>query len=185
MNAKTLATFVATVMATIAITLAIFLPAEVWAGKPAKAALAVKEPVLTVNGCEIRLRPTAKKFKAGDTPTLVLEAINTTDEPIKFEAIVSMTSTSPASRRSRMLVMPAQLWKYTCPISLAAGEVKQIQLPTGTKAPGGAMLSFYVTVGKKTGAFGSCPVSNPLAQAAAGMNNTIEVLKVTPAAQGK
>ena len=117
----------------------------------------------------------------------VLEAVNTTDEPIKLEATVSMTSISLTSglSLSRMGPIPMQLWKYTCPISLAAGETRQIELPTGTMAPGGAMLSFYVAVGKKTGAFGSYPVSNPAAQAAAGMNNVIKALKVTPPAQGK
>ncbi len=162
MTKRELAAFAVATGATMALTLAVAWP-SILSATDARAVQQAKPapPVLRVGGCELRARPAATDYKAGDTPTVIVEAINTSDQPIKLEATVRMMSGQKSSGLSRIMVLPKEAWKDACPVSLAPGERTSVELATGTKVAAGTNVTLTLTVGDKQVSFAGFSVPAP------------------------
>ena len=163
MKLRNVVTAVIAAGATLAITLAVLWPATLDAEDRAAVQLnaQIAAPVLKVSGCELRLRTVAETYQAGEKIELVLEAVNTTDKPVTLDAKASMAAAAPASRMSRMMILPKSIWEDACPLTLAPGETKTVNLPTEVAAPAGKAVSYSLTVGKTGQTFGSFTVPAP------------------------
>jgi len=153
MKLRTVTTVAIVAAATMGLTLAALWPASLSANAPAKAdgpKRKIPIPTLIVDGCKLTLQPAVAKYQPNDCPELVLKAVNPTDKPVTFEAMVFMMSMGTPSRMARMIPMPKEVWKESCEVSLAPGATRIVRLPTGTKIAAGQTISFRLAVGKAT-----------------------------------
>lgn len=145
---------------TMAVTLAVLLPARVDAVAQAPAVKPlIAQPKLVAGGCTFTLKTDKQAYKPGETPRVTIRAANPTDKPIREDIWVSMSGISPASRMSRMPVMPRSLWREKCSISLKPGETKTVCLDTGTKLPSGTIITIAMTGNKRPVVGARFPVS--------------------------
>lgn len=100
----------------------------------------IATPTLTVQGVELTLTAD-REFQAGDEPTLQLKAVNTAGQPVTLHVEVVMTTSAPADRMSRMVVMPSVLCRLPQALELGAHETKSITIATQTKLPAGQLVS--------------------------------------------
>jgi hypothetical protein len=123
---------------TVAVTLAL---AALWDGGSAQAGPAVKlviaQPQLTSQGCTFVLKTDRASYEAGQSPVIEVTATNPTDKTVSSSVWVTVTGTSPLSRRSRMLPMPSTLWSHEYVFSLAPGESKPLSATCEAKLPAG------------------------------------------------
>ena len=135
MKTKDLAIISSVAFATATLTVAFFLPNSLNAGNDAAPAQIIR-PKLVSHGVEFTLAAVEHQtFKADDEPAFELKAVNTTAEDADVAVQVSMTSMSPSSARSRMVMIPAPFWQKTCPVTLKPRETKIIALDTKAKLP--------------------------------------------------
>ena len=155
MNAKIRSWLTATLvaLATMAIVVVANWPNVLDAKAPAtvgKIAQVIKTPTLTVHGCTLSILPRDKAAKPDQEYVISIKARNTTDKPVDFDMSLAVRSTSVGSWASRAPVRPKESWRGSCPVSLAPGETRIINVATGKKASAlGAMLTPQVTVDGK------------------------------------
>jgi hypothetical protein len=154
MNTKDLTIISSVALATATLTVAAFLPNSLNANDD-NVPKQITQPKLVSHGVEFTLAAAEHQaLKAGDEPAFELKAVNTTAEDIDASVLVSMTSTAPQSKFSRMVVLPAPLWQKTCPMTLKPKETKVIPLVTATKLPQNSTISVTLRAAspQKTGA---------------------------------
>jgi hypothetical protein len=149
MTLRNVLTMLATAAATAAVTLALLAPrggnAQAGAVKPV-----IARPQLTSQGCAFALTTDKAAYEAGESPVLEVTAANPTDKPVTASVWVTVTSTSPAARMSRMLTLPSALWSHEYAFTLEPGEKKTIPATCEAKLPEGAAVS--ITLGDQNSA---------------------------------
>jgi len=118
-----------------------------------------KVRTLDVEGVALTLQLDKAAYKAGEKPIVTLRAVNTRDRATNVQAVVVMSSMSPASMVSRSMPAPAAVWSTPCRIALGPNETRTIELPTKTALPAGSLTSFVIHAGGNAIAAGS--VSTP------------------------
>jgi hypothetical protein len=131
-----------TVLAAAALTVAVTLGlAALWDGGSVQAGPAVKpvitQPQFTAGGCTFVLKTDQASYEAGQSPVIEVTATNPTDKPVEASVWVTVTATSPLSRRSRMLTLPTTLWSHKYDFSLKPGESKPVSATCAAKLPAG------------------------------------------------
>jgi hypothetical protein len=138
MKPQNLMTVLAAAALTVAVTLGL---AALWESGAVQAVPAVKpiitQPQFTSQGCTFVLKTDQPSYEAGQSPVIEVTATNPTDKPVEASVWVSVTSTSPLSRRSRMLVLPTALWSHKYDFSLKPGESKPVSATCAAKLPAG------------------------------------------------
>lgn len=128
--------------ATVAFTVTLVRPGHVGAdGKTTQITATILQPRLKIAGCTFTLKSDKTLYAAGDTPLLLIEATNPTDDVVETSVWVNVSAASPASRFSRALRLPQYLWSRECPLVLKAGDTKTITLDTRTALPAGKSIS--------------------------------------------
>jgi hypothetical protein len=138
-------------LVTATLTVALFLPGFLNAGNGGDSAtVTIAQPKLISHGVQFTLTAAGNQaFKAGDAPEFELKAINSTSQATDVSVRISMTSSAPPNRMSRMVMLPAKLWEKTCPLTLNPNETKTVALKTDTKLPANSMIEvLLVPVGE-------------------------------------
>lgn len=102
----------------------------------------ISRPSLRVDGVTVTLESAKEEYRAGEKPTVKLIAINTAPEPRAVNLTLRMMATAPTSLESRMLPLPKEAWRHTCPISLKAGEAREIPISVDVALPPGNGVFF-------------------------------------------
>lgn len=133
--------------ATMAFTLVTFGPERVGAtDQPEAVTPTIVRPKLTVEGCVFTLKTDQPAYAPDETPTLLITAVNPTDRAVETAVWVNISASSPASRISRVMVLPKPLWSSEkCVVSLKPGETKTVTLATDAKLPAGQMISITLS----------------------------------------
>jgi hypothetical protein len=105
----------------------------------------VAQPKLTVDGCVFSLKTDKPAYRAGDEPTLQVEAVNPTDNPVETTVWISMSASSPPSPFARVLMLPKPLWTEKYLVRLRPGETQTVPLATKTKLPAGENISITMS----------------------------------------
>jgi hypothetical protein len=138
MKPQNLMTVLAAAAVTVAVTLGL---AALWDGGSVQAGPTVKpvitQPQFTSQGCTFVLKTDQPTYEAGQSPVIEVTATNPTDQPVEASVTVTVTSTSPQSRRSRMLTLPATLWSHKYDFSLKPGESKPLSATCAARLPAG------------------------------------------------
>ena len=146
MSVKDILAILAVAAATTAFTLVLLGPGRVGAtDKPQGIKPTIAQPKLKVDGCLFALKTDKASYKADEMPVFEIEATNTTDAPVEKTVWISMASSSPASLKSRVMVLPKPLWIEKCLVSLKPGETKTVRLATKAKLPAGQSVSITMT----------------------------------------
>ena len=143
MNTKDLLTITAVAVGTATLTVATFLAPPLEAGSDADTLSAtIPKPKLLANDIEMTLAPAdGQIFKAGDQPAFELHAVNTARQPSHATVCVTMTSSSPNDKFSRLIRMPQVLWREERSLSLDTGESKAFVFSSKTNLPSGSLIS--------------------------------------------
>jgi hypothetical protein len=138
MKPQNLMTVLAAAAVTVAVTLGL---AALWDGGSVHAGPSIKpvitQPQFTSHGCTFILKTDQPTYEAGQSPVIEVTATNPTDKPVDASVWVTVTSTAPMSRRSRMLTLPATLWSHQYDFSLKPGESKPLGATCAAKLPAG------------------------------------------------
>ena len=146
MRVKDVLAILAVAAATTVFTVVLLGPGRVGAtGKPQGIKPTIAQPKLKVDGCLFALKTDKASYKADEMPVFEIEATNTTDAPVEKTVWISMSSSSPASMRSRVMVLPKPLSIEKCLVSLKPGETKTVRLPTKAKLPAGQSVSITMS----------------------------------------
>jgi hypothetical protein len=130
-------TVLVTAVATVAVTLALASPWDSSAQAGPAIKLSIAQPKLTSQGCTFVLTTDRASYEAGESPVIEVTATNPTDKPVDASVWVTVTGTSPLSRRSRMLTLPSTLWSHQYTFSLKPGESKPLSAKCEAKLPAG------------------------------------------------
>ncbi|HVS34127.1 MAG TPA: hypothetical protein VMS17_01015 [Gemmataceae bacterium] len=126
MKLRNVLTVLGTATITAVLTLALLAP---WAGK-AEAGPTVHPTIaqaqLASHNCTFSLTTDKPDYEAGQTPQIEVKAVNPTDQPATVSVWVTVTTTSPASRMSRMLPMPTVVWSHEFAFTLKPDETKSL-----------------------------------------------------------
>ena len=155
---------VALMTAVIAIALADAMPSADAAGQKKKALV---PGTLTLDGLELALKVDAATSMPGKKPVVTVKAVNTGDKPVEIDAQIYMNSTSLASTRSRMIIMPKSVWSESCHISLKPGETRTYELAAKAVVGQGNVVSFGMKAGGKVAGlpgFSALTALQPVAQ---------------------
>ncbi len=120
-------------------------------------------PMLEVNGCQLTLAIiTDADAQPGDPLRVLLTVTNTTDEPVEFSAMATMSSRRTESVESvgRSMPMLSMLWQETVEISLGAQKTTTIELTTNYTVADGSGASLWLQVGDEIVTFN--PVVAPI-----------------------
>lgn len=143
MNTKSMLTTAAWATGTMMLTLALLWPGYLEAvneGKDARAPIA--NPKLEVSGVQLTLVTEKDRvYKAGDKPVLTLQAVNTTDKPVRLEVKSGMTATAPQSKMSRMAVRPVPLWNVKREVEVMPLATATVLLETDKPLPAGKEMT--------------------------------------------
>jgi hypothetical protein len=150
MKLRTLMTVLGTAAATVAVTLSF---AAVYGDNTAQAAPTVKPLIaqsqFTSQGCTFTLKTDKPAYEQDTSPAIEVTATNPTKQPVKASVWVTVTSTSPMSRMSRMLPRPTTLWAHEYEFSLEPGQTKSLSATCTAKLPAGHEIRILLT-DKKT-----------------------------------
>ena len=146
MRVKDILAILAVAAATTAFTVVLLGPGRVGAtDKPQGITPTIAQPKLKVDGCVFSLKTDKASYKADEMPVFEIEATNTTDAPVEKTVWISLSSSSPSSPLSRVMVLPKPLWIEKCLVSLKPGETKTVRLATKTKLPAGQSVSITMS----------------------------------------
>lgn len=102
----------------------------------------IAKPKLVANGVEMTLcAANGREFKAGDQPAFELRAVNTLDQPADVSVCATMSALAVSSPMSRMIMMPAVLWRQELAVKLGAKEAKVFTLAAQTNLPAKSTIS--------------------------------------------
>jgi hypothetical protein len=137
MKLRNVLTVLGTAVVTAALTLALLAPwgGSVQAGPAVHPTIA--QPQLTSQGCAFTLKTDKATYEAGQSPAVEVTAVNPTDKPVSASVWVTVTSTTPTSRMSRMLPMPLTLWSHEYTFTLASDERKSLSAECKAMPAGG------------------------------------------------
>ncbi len=132
--------------ATVALTLGLALPSQVEAvnSEPDGAATItplIAQPTLKLAGLDVQLAMDKPHYAPDDSPVVMLQATNTTDQQVDTNVWIGMMASSAAMRISRAPTMPSYLWSEQVPLTLAPGETKHLQVATETSLAAGNTFS--------------------------------------------
>jgi hypothetical protein len=109
-------------------------------GPPLAAKIA--RPRLVASGVELTLTAAGGRiFKAGDEPEFELQAVNTTAAPATVTVRISMTSSAPPDRASRVILMPSVFWQQQECLTLKPHETKAVALTARKELPPNTVVS--------------------------------------------
>ena len=163
--------------ATVAFVVMLFGPASVGAVdevEPLKAA--VFPPTLTIEGCQLALKTDKSAYQPGDTPSVIIEAANPTDQPVEVTVALSIMSSSPVSPVSRSLSIPQPMWQGECKVVLGPGETKTFTQATDVKLEAGQNVT--ISAGDKRQALAT--VLNMLSNGQAAVQQNGSTIQAVP-----
>jgi len=148
---------------TMAFTLTLLGPTGVGAGDALQAIKPeIAQPQLTSQGCVFVLKTDKPTYEVGETPAIEITASNPTDKPAEPTVWINITASSPASRMSRMMVVPSPLWSHECRVNLQPGESKTMTIASAAKLPAGQDISITISDKKEAVLLRSLGVRNTL-----------------------
>jgi hypothetical protein len=138
MKMQKIVTVIGAALATMALVLSLAGPGRLEAVDTDAAAVldiqrVIEQPTLDLEGLKVTLNTDKPKYAPGDEPVVRLEITNPTDTAVKTKLWLGMTSTSPASRMSRIMVLPEYVWSENCDLELEPGAKQTIELKTKHK----------------------------------------------------
>ena len=116
----------------------------------AKAAPEIARPKLLVDGCTITLKTDKASYKAGETPTIEIEAVNSSQEAVELPIELFLSAQSAMSAVSRMGPVSRQYWTRKCILVLKPGERKTMAVAADAGTPANSSISLTVRGGKST-----------------------------------
>jgi hypothetical protein len=138
-----------TVLAAAAVTVAVVLGlaalcdgGSAWAGPTVTPVIA--QPQFSAQGCTFVLKTDKPSYEAGESPVIEVTATNPTSQSVDASVWVTVTSTAPMSRRTRMLTLPAALWSHKYDFTLAPGESKPLSATCQAKLPAGQVVNIIL-----------------------------------------
>ena len=105
---------------------------------------------LNVKGCTLTMKADKEAYAVDEMPIITVVATNLLDEAVDVSVPLTIFSSSPSSRMSRMVARPVAIWQTDCQISLKAGETRILTYASETKLP--AKKTFSLLMGKTRGA---------------------------------
>ena len=147
MKVKDVVAVLGVALVTMTFTVALFAPGRVRAvdDRPPGIKPLIAKPELTVDGCVFALKTDKPAYEEGETPVLWIEASNPTGKPVKTTVWASMSGSSPASLRSRVLLPAQPLWSRDWAVNLRPGETKRVSIETETKLASGQLLTISLS----------------------------------------
>ena len=146
MKVKDILAVLGVAAATVVFTVVLLGPQRVGAtGKAEGIKPTIAQPKLTAQKCVFTLKTDKPSYEAGEMPVLQVKAANPTGEPVEAAVWISMSSSSPASMISRVMVLPKPLWTEKCLVKLKPGETKTVTLATEAKLPPGQSVSITMS----------------------------------------
>ena len=146
MKVKDILAVLGVAAATTAFTVVLLGPQRVGAtGKVEGIKPTIAQPKLTTGKCVFSLKTDKPSYQADEMPVFQIQATNPTEKPVETAVWVSMSSSSPASMLSRVMVLPKPLWTEKCLVKLKPGETKTISLASKTKLPAGQHVSITMS----------------------------------------
>lgn len=145
MNAKGIIEVVV-VAACVAVSLiAALYPAGVEAGNGPAAPAENNKPRFVRGGVEmtVALADGAKPV-AGQAPVLMLEAVNTTDQPVETSVMLFMAQAAPGSEMSRMVPKPSVIWSQSPSLRLEPKAKTSLRIETGVPLRAGAVTAVHM-----------------------------------------
>ena len=146
MRVKDILAILAVAAATTAFTVVLLGPGRVGAtSQPEGIKPSIAQPKLEVGGCVFALKTDKASYRADEMPVFEIEATNTTDAPVEKTVWISMSSSSPPSPLSRVMVLPKPLSIEKYLVSLRHGETKTGRLASKAKLPAGQSVSITMS----------------------------------------
>ncbi len=136
---------------TTTVTLGLLWPVAGGAGGPKKENQPeIAWPALKEKGWNVTLRAKKDTYKAGEIPSLEVVAVRTEENAENCRIEIRLLAENPASRFSRMIMMPEELWKYDCTLTADGDTTQAHSISTGVKIPEGKSVSFTMKSGSRT-----------------------------------
>jgi hypothetical protein len=136
-------------LATAALTLALVAPRVLDAQQSAAVEVKVAIPRLVVNEVslfgQIHLPEHSETQVSLIRPSVRVIAASTAQTPVEIECVVSLNSTAPSNRMSRVMPMPATLWSEPVRITLAPGESRTVELEPQVNVAAGSNLQLLLS----------------------------------------
>ena len=105
---------------------------------------------LEADGVTLSLELDKATAVPGKKPRVVLVAKNATTDIKGIDVTVRLTSQTPASRMSRMVIMPKPVWHTLCSVMLKPGEVRRTTLEVDKTVAKGMSYTFTLQHGKQS-----------------------------------
>jgi hypothetical protein len=146
MKTKDLLTIATAALATATLTVAFHASPLISGNDADPLAAAIAKPKLVANNIEMTLcAAQGREFKAGDQPEFELRAVNTLNQPSDAAICATLTASKPVSGLSRMVPMPALLWRQELVLSLRANETKVLTLAVPTNLPARSAMTVVLS----------------------------------------
>jgi len=100
----------------------------------------IDQPLLDVDGCQIRLNTNKEDYAVGDEPVVLLHVSNVTNKQAATVVQLDMTASTVQSMLSRVPVLPERVWSKKCELALEPGATQQMRLPTGHELTAGSTV---------------------------------------------